>query len=106
MKEVRCVLNKRKMALFNYNKCPCKNRNCKSVVSLAKKIPVNVCNIIGDYNKADSFKCQCLKEKEESLMKEPFLKDEGLEKAEAQLLFFRSMFNKDMYYSTAFKSSR
>ena len=29
-------------------------------------------------------------------MKEPSLLDDGIEKAEAQLLFFRSMFNKDI----------
>ena len=69
---------------------------CKTVVALANKLPVNVCNLIGGYNKADCFKCQCLKEKEKSLMKEPSLLDDGIEKAEAQLLFFRSMFNKDI----------
>ena len=72
---------------------PGNHLRCKSVVVLANVLPVNVCNIISDYNKADCFKCQCLKEKEESLMKEPYLRDDGLEKAEAQLLFFRSMFN-------------
>ena len=69
---------------------------CKTVVALANKLPVHVCNLIGGYNKADCFKCQCLKEKEESLMNEPSLLDDGIEEAEAQLLFFRSMFNKDI----------
>ena len=84
------------MALLNYSNCSCKNSRCENVVALANIVSVNVCNIIDDYSKMGWFTCRWLKEKEGSLMKEPYLHDDGLEKAEAQFLLFRSMFNNDI----------
>ena len=66
---------------------------CENVVALTNILPVNVCNIIDDYSKMDYFKCCCLKLKEKDFMKGRDLPEEGLEKAELQLVFFKQSFN-------------
>ena len=81
------------MALFNYSNCHCKKIRCENVGAIANILPVNVCNIINDYSKMDCFKCRCLKLKEMYFMKDKDLPEEGLEKAELQLLFFKQSFN-------------
>ena len=66
------------------------------MVALTNVLLVNDCNVISDYSKTDCSKCQHLKQKEESLMKEPYLLDDGLGKADAQLFLFRCMLNNDI----------
>ena len=53
---------------------------------LSKILPVNVCNLIGEYN-SKCFKCRTLYLKEEVFMKDKVLPDEGLERAEMQFDF-------------------
>ena len=79
------------MTLFNYEHCKvCKNITNDMKTELSKILPANVCNLIGEYN-SKCFKCRTLYLKEEEFMKDKVLPDEGLEKFELQLDFFRKM---------------
>ena len=79
------------MTLFNYKNCTyCKNNNNDFKIELSKIMPVNVCDKICEYNVSCS-KCRSLHLKEVEFMEDKELPDEGLEKFELQLDFFRKM---------------
>ena len=78
------IYSKRKMTRFNYDNCPCKNANCKSVVALANILPVDVCNLIRGYIKPTCFDCSDLLDAEEHFVRDKDI-PEALEKAELQL---------------------
>ena len=68
----------------------CKKCNNDIKIELSKILPANVCNKIGEYT-VKCHKCQTLYLKEKEFMKDKELPDEGLEKFELQLDFFRKM---------------
>ena len=61
---------------------------CKTAVALANELPVNVCNIIGDYINLYCKTCCFLKEKEHMFMDSRDLPEEGLQKTELHVLLF------------------
>ena len=93
------------MTLFNYDKCPCKNKKFKSVVGLANILPVDVCNLIGGCIKPTCFDCRYLREEEEHFMSDKNIPEEGLEKAELQLNIIQQIQNNDITQLTGYHFS-